>query len=299
MSFPFFAAASPIPAEPVPLTETEIYARAQTVIDLTHEELLLAYADELRDLEFSESQQELDSLLQKVGENVERFFRDLPNTISKEQVRREWISLDGRVDASITQNYNYTSRLDKLGGWIEGRTDNKGNDILPEPMPGTASFLTLGFAAASLPFHPKHQFGCRFRYLGRLRSEPYLQVIAFAQKPGTADIVGNFTSHLQPAPVRLLYQGFVWVDPSSFQIVRLRQGLLAPRYDAHLAAVNSDIWYSAVRFQSVAIPFWLPSEVVVTLQFTGQWFRNRHRYSDYQVFTVAVEEKIIPPVVKK
>ncbi len=281
-----------------PLNETEIYRRARTVIDQTRGELLETYPDELRDLEFTEDQQELESLLQKVGENVERYFRDLPNTISKEQIRRERLKMDGTVEESVTQNYNYTACMGKSGDWEEGRTDSGGRDIPHAGMSGL-SFLTTGFASASLYFHPRHQFGCRFRYLGRQRSEPYGHVIAFAQKPGNSDIAASFSSVLRPIPIHLMYQGFVWVDPRSYQIVRLREGLLAPRNDAYLATANSDIWYSEVLFQAVARPFWLPREVVVILQFSGQKYRNRHRYSDYQVFTIAVEEKIVPPVVKK
>jgi hypothetical protein len=161
------------------------------------------------------------------------------------------------------------------------------------------SFLTIGFASATLHFHPKHQFGCRFRYLGRQRSEPYAQVIAFAQNPGISDIVCTFTTHLSRAPARLMYQGFVWVDPRSHQIVRLWENLLAPRTDVFLASASTDVRFGEVSFQSVSQEFWLPREVVVTLLFYGQQYRNRHRYSDYQVATVAVEEKIAPPVIKK
>jgi VWFA-related protein len=291
------AAASPVKAQPAPPNEIELYMRARTAIDLSREELLQAYPDELRDLDFVESQKELDALLQQIGENVERYFRDFPNTICKEQVRRERLGFGGRVAESVTQNYSYSAYLSG-GSWEEGRTDSGGRDVQHTTMSGS-SFLTSGFASASLFFHPKHQFGCNFRYLGRQRSEPYAHVIAFAQKPGISDIVGTFTSVLRPAPARLLYQGFAWVDPRSHQIVRLHEGLLAPRNDAYLAVANSDIWYNEVRFQTVALPFWMPREVVVTLQFSGQQFRNRHRYSDYQVFSVAVEEKIAPPVVKK
>ena len=55
----------------------------------------------------------------------------------------------------------------------------------------------------------------------------------------------------------------------------------------------------AYEFNPGPLTFWVPREVVVTLQFAGQKYRNRHYYSDYQVFMIAVEEKIIPPVVKK
>ena len=292
------AAAVQVQPQPASPTEMEIYMRARSVIDLTREELLQTYVDELQDIEFEENPKELEPILQKVGENVAAFFRDFPNTVSKEQVRRERLGIDGRVLDSVTQNYNYSAYLDKSGNWDEGRTDNSGHDIPPEHMSGL-SFLTSGFASVSLHFHPKHQFGCRFRYLGRQRSESSAHVIAFAQRPGISDIVCTFSTELRPAPARLLYQGFAWVDPRSYQIVRMRESLLAPRSDVFLAAANSDVRFSEVRFQSVTAAFWLPREVVVTLFFYGQLFRNRHRYSDYQVAMVAVEEKIAPPAVKK
>ena len=292
------AAAAPRQTQPATSAETEIYARARTVIDLTREELLKTYGDELRDVEFAADQQEFAPLLQKVGDNVEAFFRDLPNTVSKEQVRRERLRIDGRVEESVAQDYYYSAYQDKLGNWEEGRTDSKGRDIPPERM-SHLSFLTSGFVSVPLHFHPKHQFGCGFRYLGRQRSEPFAHVIAFAQKPGVSDIVCTFTSYLTTVQTRLLYQGFVWVDPRSYQILRLWECLLAPRTDVFLASANSDVQFSEVHFQSVSQAFWLPREVVVTLMFYGQLYRNRHRYSDYQVATVNVEEKIAPPVIKK
>ncbi len=281
-----------------PLTETEIYRRARTVVDMTKEELLQNYPDEVQALEFTEDQRELDPLLQKVGENVERFFRDIPNTISKEQVRRERLKSNGDPDESVTQNYNYTVVMNGITGWEEGRTDSKGRDIEHERMSGM-SFLTAGFAGASLFFHPKHQFGCRFRYLGRQSKDPFNHVIAFAQRPGVTDIVGDFVSYHRPEPAHLLFQGFAYVDPRTGQIVRLWEGLLAPRTDSLLATANSDITYAEVRFGTAEASFWLPREVVVTLRYIGQLYRNRHRYSDYQLFTVAVEQKITPPAVKK
>ncbi len=294
----FAAGIATLPPLASAANEMEVYQRARTVVDLTPRELLQNYGDELRDLELAENQEALDLLLRMTGENVERFFRDIPNTIAREQVRRERLRFDGSVEESVTQNYNYTAHLAGLGGWEEARTDTKGRDIAPELM-SRQSFLTSGFAAATLYFHPQHQFGCRFRYLGRQRTGPRNHVIAFAQKPGIADVVGHFLSPFRSVPSPLLYQGFVWVDPSSYQIVRLRQNLLAPLIDVFLTVASSDISYSEVRFQSVDIPFWLPQRVVVDLRFAGQRYRNRHTYSDYQVFTVAVEQKIIPPVVKK
>ncbi len=111
-------------------------------------------------------------------------------------------------------------------------------------------------------------------------------MIAFAQKPGITDIAGEFRSPLRPTPVQLLYQGFVWIDPSSFHIVRLRQSLLAPRNDVFLATADADISYSEVGFPSLPMSFLLPKEVVVEFRFAGKQYHNHHNYVDFQLFRV-------------
>jgi len=290
--------ASVVPPQQVALTEMDIYARSRTVVDLTREELLQAYSTELRNLEFEENQQELDSLLAKVGKRVAAFFHDFPNAVSREQVRRERLGNDGRVIDSVTQSFNYSVSLDEIGSLEESRTGSGGRTIPPERMSAN-SFLTSGFVSLPIYFHPSHQFGSRFRYLGRELAEPRAYVIAFAQKPGIADIVGTFSTVDLPIQTQLLYQGFAWVDPKTYQIVRMRTDLLAPRNDVLLARVTSEIWFGEVRFKSIPETFWLPQEVVVTLEPYGRLFRNRHRYSDYAVLTVAVQDKITPPVIKK
>jgi hypothetical protein len=98
-----------------------------------------------------------------------------------------------------------------------------------------------------------------------------------------------------PAPVPLLYQGLVWLDPGNFEILRMRTDLLARRTDIGLTRQTSEIWFSEVRFQSVPQSFWLPREVVVTSESSGWLFRNVHRYSDYRVFTVEAQDKVKPP----
>jgi hypothetical protein len=41
-----------------------------------------------------------------------------------------------------------------------------------------------------------------------------------------------------------------------------------------------------VRFKDVPQAFWLPEEVTVTVNWDGAVFRNRHQYSDFQLFRV-------------
>jgi hypothetical protein len=278
--------------------EMEIYSKARTVVDMTRDELFGAYPSELRNLDFAESQEDLDTLLEKVGEKVAVFFHDFPNTVSSEQVRRERLQYDGTVQDAVTQKFNYSVSLDKMGRLDEGRTDKNGREIAPERM-SDYSFLTSGFVSLPIYFQPSRQFGSRFRYLGRERTEPRAYVIAFAQRPGVADIVGVFGPTAMQPGARLLYQGFAWVDPQSYQIVRMKTDLLAPRTDVMLGRVTSEIWFSEMHFETIPEAFWLPQEVEVTMEYNRNLYRNRHHYSDYRVLVVAAHDKITPPVIKK
>ncbi len=88
-----------------------------------------------------------------------------------------------------------------------------------------------------------------------------------------------------------LVQGVAWIDELSFQIVRLRTGLLAPPPGAGLKQQTTDIRFEEVRFEKLPAGLWLPHEVVVTMDWKGEIFRNRHRYSDFKLFSVETKQE--------
>jgi VWFA-related protein len=286
-------------AEPQkPRSESEVYSAARSVVDLSHEELVQSYPTELRDLDFDAESEPLEVLLEKTGVRVKEFFDSFPNTLAKEQVRMERTDPSGKVEAAITRNYLYSFSLDKTGAyWTETRTEANGRPIDFTVIAGF--FMTPGRAGLTAFLHPIHQKGSRFRYLGRQSSNSKPYVIAFAQIPEVGDYLGSYQSETMITPTLLLFQGLAWVDPDTYQILRMRTDLLAPRHDVGLARQTSEIWFSDVHFRSNAEAFWLPSEVLVTHSSMGRTYHNRSRYSDYQIFTVSVQEKIIPPQVKK
>jgi hypothetical protein len=276
-----------------PPSDMEIYAGVESVVDLSWEELGKAYPEEMKDVKFEENRELLATILEKTGERVEAFFRDFPKTLANEQVRLERLDQLGRVEASTTHNYLYSFALDKTGAlWQETRTERNGRPVDMKVIPGY--FLAPGRAGLTAFVHPRYQHGSRFRYLGRQQAEAGAFVIAFAQKPEIGDYLGSYQSEIMAAPAPLLFQGVVWVHPENYQIVRMRTDLLAPRSDIGLARQTSEIWFSEVHFASITDPFWLPREVLITNKSLSLSCRNRHRYSQYQVFTVTVEEKILP-----
>jgi len=287
------------PQQPLIPLEISMYAKAKFIVDFSTEDLRHAYPAELSNLQFEDDPARLETLLKKVGENVELFFRDFPNTASKELVRRERLSPSGKVEDSVTQSFYYSVQSDKEAStWIEGRTDSRGNLLRNDPMRGV-SFLTAGFANHGILFHSGHQVGSRFRYLGRDPSASNACVIAFSQRPEVGDFLGEFRASETGTAALILYQGLAWVDPETNQIIRMRTDLLSPRPDVMLARESTEIWFHEVRFATVARSFWMPREVLVNIEWNDRHFRNRHRYSDYLVFSVESHDKIELPKTKK
>lgn len=265
--------------------ELEPYVNARSVVNQPQAELIKQYP-ELEDVEFAQSQEELPLLLKKVGEGVEALFRDLINTASTESINQQ-MEIRQAVRRPVHHRCNYlivAQRDEKDIVLEEYRTNSKG-----ERMDLTGSYLlTSGFAATPLFFHPRYQAGSLFRYLGREVQGHRLQVLAFAQRPEKPELVGRL--HLTGWPDFLLNQGMAWIDPASYQIVKMRTDMLAPRHDILLERLTSEIELAEVRFDRAPHTYWLPHKVTVTVDWQHTIYRTRHNYSDYKLFSVETRE---------
>ena len=256
---------------------------------------LIQAMPELADVTPVANQEELPRLLQRVGEKVEAFFKLLPNTSSREEIREEILRRDGNPQASLDEKFLYLllAHPEDLGlGLNEFRT---GDDQIGAKAKGiNVGFMrTSGFACTSLHFHPRYQAGASFRLLGRqtLEGRPAF-VVAFAQDPETAQRIGRFDVDGKSSPV--LIQGIAWIDGNNFQIVRMRTDLLKSPPNTRLKRQTTEIEFDEVTFKGLPTPLWLPKEVMVTVEWKGKTFRNLHRYSDFRVFKVDAEEKRKP-----
>ncbi len=272
-----------------------------TVVDLSASELLARYPEELSGVRFEASQDELGPLLKMVGEKVREFIANFSNTASTERLRQESLKPNGKISDHVDQEVEYLMFLKKDGSaftWEEERTDHKGKPVRLKRLP-QESFLTSGFAMDCIFFFPDYQLASRFRYLGRQTSEPFAYVISYAQRPEKG-FSGTFRT--RGVSIAVWSQGLVWVDPNSYQIIRMKTDLLAPRLDIGLTRLTTEISYAEHRLGAKGVPLWLPRDVVVTTEFSSRLYRNFHQYSDYRLFSVESYEKheaILPPRVPK
>ena len=270
--------------------------RDKTVVEMTVEELRQYYGSDLRHLEFSPNQNELESLLARIGERVQAFFRDFSDTSSREYVLLQKLRYNGTIDRSDSREFSYLIiyHPSETSPFLEEyRTDKKNDQVAQDVIKGF--LITSGYACISLNFHPIYQKASRFRYLGSQTADSRAHVIAFAQKPEEGGLPIQYTDTASGRTSQLAVQGIAWVDPETYQILRLRINLLGAGNQSSLKEQATDIRFSDTRFENANKRLWLPREVVVTTTIANGVFRNYHRYSDYRLFAVASDYKIDKP----
>ena len=247
----------------------------------------------LKGLEPAKSQDDLKNILAAAGKNVAALYHGFQNSISLEQVRQQQLRRNGKVSNEAVEKFRYLCLMPH-DPHVPGFTEYRKSD---NPAWGAGSvlkggyMLTSGFVSAALVFYPEYQSGSEFRYLGRQRIDGHeTYVVAFAQIPMKAKLVGSFTIGKHSAPT--FQQGLAWIDTQNYQIVRLLTDLLKPLPEVRLSKETTRIDYQEVYFKQIAQSLWLPKDVTVTVDWGGKTLRNDHQYSDFKLFNVGADEKI-------
>lgn len=245
---------------------------------------------ELKHLEVSESQDLLPEILKNAGKTVAAFFDSFTSTSCTEHVTSMVEPALGEGKLHFDRNYNYVAMV---GPGIlreslkEYRTDENGT---PVAINASAEVVTEGFVNQLVHFHPVYQPDSDFRFLGRQNLDRQRTcVVAFAQRPSKARQT-TYVNFLDRHGV-VYMQGIAWIDPVNFRILRLRTDIELPELKVGLLKETTEIVYSRVSFQNGTKTLWLPRAVTVSGQIDQYTFHNQHRYSDYRLFNVQVDEK--------
>jgi len=267
----------------------ELQKVSKTFVDMSPAELKRT-VPELKHLAPADNQDMLLEILKRAGDQVAEFFNNFPNTASTEEVTS---MVDSGFKAGAYHSYNRYNYLalvqegDPKNLLHEYRADDRGKPIQADPK---NAVVTSGFIARVEDLDPEFQPDSRFVYLGReVVDEQNTYVVAFAQRPAVARRVARIQFSGQDETA--FWQGVAWIDPVAFRILRLRTDIQLPPGYVGTLAVSTEIAYSEVSFKQSGLKLWLPREVTVTGQLNQYHFRNQHRYSDYRLFKVAVEEK--------
>ena len=274
-------------------SEIEIYEGAQTLIDWSPRQI--HNCPFLRKLRPTGSQDQGPMVLERVGQVVTLLFHDFPRiacdeVISQAYPRQVALGIVPRTpmpDTAERQKFRYIVipfPVSDVPAFEEYRTDLKGNPFDASSLSGRSS-TDSKYTSTCLFFSPADQRDNRFRYFGiqRIRKRE-CHVVGFAQEPERAQRVGRF--YFQDKTAALLFQGLAWIDSETFQILRIKTWLLAPRADIGISSQTSTVDFYPVQPSGSERVLWLPRDVTVVLVYRGTEFRNTHRYSNFKLFRV-------------
>ena len=234
-----------------------------------------------------------ESILNKSGAAIDEQLRRTPNLIADEKVQLLGQDQNRYVESSARDyEYRIVHKPIPSGGnkLVESRTDAGG-----QPVDNSAKNpnrpINVGFATLWLIFLPGNLHDSRFRYLGEQsmgRRKTY--VLAFAQNPESTGLqpVISYGSGQCTAPL----QGVVWIDQSTFQIVRMQTDLLYSLPDIQLSQLRSVLTYELVKIAGLRLSLWLPRNVEASWQTAYRDVQESHTYSHYRLFKATM--KVLP-----
>jgi VWFA-related protein len=300
------------PSSPSQSVVGPAFTNAPTYIDYPLRKLS-AVVPTLDGMKADSNQDQLAGILSKVGEATVRSLSTVPNLSSREDVYSIVLARDPGLTNSVvgmeetpalldleTQllqsrsiEFNYLLLFDHHADGAtsikELRTDFKNRQV-NSPVNGVAPH-GFGFAYQWLLLTPGNQSELRFRYLGQQRMDDHKTfVLGFVQIPDQVKIPGKFNWAGKEVP--FFFQGIVWIDQSTFDVVRLRTDLLSPVPSVNLRQMTTELHFRSVRIHDYGTDLWLPSEVLIRTAQTDSVVEELHRYSAYRFFHA--ESRLVP-----
>jgi hypothetical protein len=283
---------SPKPRAQLTPAEIEIYKRAQTLIDWTPHQI--HDCPLLHKLRPARSQDQLTMVLKRVGQTLTLLFHDFPQIACDEEVVSEALSIGHRGMPGSTEprKFHYIVIPRAMGdfpAFEEYRTDLKGNPRDASNL-GDLLMITSNFVSTGLYLSTANRPDSNFRHFGiqAIRNRE-CHIVGFAQDPERVHSIGLFV--FRGKSVALLVQGLAWIDSETFQLLRIKTWLLAPRADIGLIVQASTVDFYPVQPSGVERALWLPRDVTVVGDYRGIWFRNTHHYSNFKLFRVSTTIK--------
>jgi hypothetical protein len=261
--------------------ELQSYTQASTLIDWTSR---TAMKDPLlRNLIVASNQDQLSHVLAGTAELCDAEFRNFSRIACDEEVT----SWSGKVKIAI-DDYRYiviphmTGDLPEFEEYRTNPSDSNERLVIPSPQ---LKMITTDHISTFLFMSSTDQRYNRYRYFGmQVLRNKMCYIVGFAQDPSHFCRRGIMVANGLSA--NLLLQGFVWIDSKSYQIMRVESFLLAPRPEVALKKHLTIVDFYPVRPKDSPSILWLPTDVSVDILHMGIEKRNRHHYSNFELFRV-------------
>jgi hypothetical protein len=234
----------------------------------------------------------LPELLKGTTQQMNRFVNNLEKFTALERVEHFPVSNSLRLAKPEVRKFEYvvTIHHNPSGSFILDEFRNGSDDRSQLP----ANIATEGLPAMALLFHPMlvNDFNFVCEGMGQWHDRPAWQV-HYIQKPGKASRLRAYVT--SKVVVHVALKGRVWIDPGSFQVLRLESELVEPVKEIELLNDRSTIEYMPVQFQSQKEQIWLPNIAEIYVQRSDHRYYRRLTFSDFKLFNVDTSQNVHSP----
>ena len=228
-------------------------------------------------------------IVAKASEQISSFLDVFSDVKCTEQVAQLKLRKSGKVDVEEDSTFDYLVIAQSSGGELsleESRLEEKG----ALHRKNVSLLMTNGFATLLLIFHPQYANAFEFAPGGEeVVNGRRLELIRFRHLKGRRTPMALM---LRGREYPLELTGTAWVDPQTAAVARIHVELQDSMEDVGLRGLSSDVVYSEVKFRGANGSAWLPTTATIDVETPRQHWRNIHRFTNYQRFSVNTEESV-------
>jgi tetratricopeptide (TPR) repeat protein len=218
-----------------------------------------------------------------------QFVDSLEKFTAKEVVLHETLNGKGEVVRSSQVSFDYLASLECPARDLITLDEMRNGSFGIAGFPTSLAFAGIpGFA---LIFHPVYaqDFNFACEGLGQWKGLPAWQV-HFEQRTDRRPRMEDWNYNGTAYPIVL--KGRAWLAADSYTILHIETDLAKPVKEIKLEYEHMSINYAAVPFSTKREPLWLPANAEVFTKQRGHYSRQEHDFSDFQLFSTNVMEKV-------
>ena len=231
----------------------------------------------------------LPHVVRGAGQRMKEFVANLEKFTATERVEHQAIDVTGGWHSQEVRDFNYVVTVKRASRDVFLIDEYRNGSSDPGQFP--AHIATQGMPAIALLFHPvlasDYTFACEG--LGAWEGRSAWQV-HFVQRPDRPNRILSYSAGGKYSSLPL--KGRAWIDPGTFQVLRIETELVKPLPEVGLNVDHVAISYQPVEFPSRAQELWLPKIVDLYVERQGRRYYRRHTFKDFQLFVVDTAQSV-------
>jgi len=231
----------------------------------------------------------LPHILSGTGQRMKQFVGNLEKFTATERVEHFVVDGGGVQHPPAVRSFDYVVMVSRTSNGVFLLDEYRNGSVDPAQFP--ANIATQGMPAIALLFHPllapDFNFACEG--LGQWEGHAAWQV-HFVQRPDRPGRILSYSAGGKYSSLAL--KGRAWIDPGTFQLLRLESQLAQPLKELGLTEDHIAISYQPVQFRVLSQQLWLPQIAELYVERQGHRYYRRHTLSDFKLFTVDTSQNI-------